>query len=425
MNQMAPDAVLDAPVERSPAADPSADVFDLTEEELDADPHRHIAEMRRHTEVWRRSVTAMGREIGVYTVFSHDLCSALLTHPATRQFYTQLLMWRGVPVGPLQNLFLNGMPTVDGPPHRQRRKPLAGSFTMPVIKNMQPRIRQFVREHLAAHLPQGGMNVATDFAKTFPPRLLCSIIGIPPDEVDHFVGLARQAAVGLTLFPLEQLPDIDGAAQTLLDYVERLLEKQRRVGQSEFLGRYLDAVEKTDPVLTEAETYVQLIDLMLASAETTRMTITNAVSLLLSDRSQWTALKLDRALVSGAVNEALRYEPSVGTCPRFVVEDVELGDLTVPSGSIISASLLGALRDPKLFTDPQRFNIMRTDFQRKHMVFGGGAHRCLGESLAWIEIFETIDAIADLMPGIRLVGDPVNCTGFSGIRRVTDCMVEY
>ncbi|MFX7507097.1 hypothetical protein ABTJ37_22535, partial [Acinetobacter baumannii] len=82
---------------------------------------------------------------------------------------------------------------------------------------------------------------------TFPPRLLCSIIGIPKDEVDYFVGLARQAAVGLTLFPLEQLPDLDGAAQTLLEYVERLLEKQRTVGQSEFLGRYLESVEKIDP----------------------------------------------------------------------------------------------------------------------------------------------------------------------------------
>ncbi|MFZ5700475.1 MULTISPECIES: cytochrome P450 [Pseudomonadota] len=425
MNQMAPDAVIDDPVERSQMADAKACVFDVSEAELDAHPHEYIAEMRRHTEVWRRSVKAADREIGVYTVFSHDLCSKLLTHASTRQFYTQLLMWRGVPVGPLQNLFLNGMPTVDGPPHRRRRKPLAGSLTMPVIKSMQPQIRVFVRNYLKPYLAQGGMNVATDFAKTFPPRLLCSIIGIPKDEVDYFVGLARQAAVGLTLFPLEQLPDIDGAAQTLLEYVERLLEKQRTVGQSEFLGRYLESVEKIDPELTPAEVYVQLIDLMLASAETTRMTITNAVSLLLSHPSQWQALLADRSLVGGAVNEVLRYEPSVGTCPRFLVEDVELGDMVIPANSIISASLLGALRDPTLFSDPQRFNIMRTDFQRKHMVFGGGVHRCLGESLAWIEIFETIDAIADMIPNIRLNGDPVSCTGFSGIRRVTDCNVVY
>jgi cytochrome P450 family 103 len=425
MNQMAPDTVIEGPQVRTPIADVERDIFAISEAELDAHPHEYIARMRQHTEVWCRSVKAADREIGVYTVFSHELCSTLLTHPNTRQFYTQLLMWRGVPVGPLQNLFLNGMPTVDGPLHRRRRKPLAGSFGMPVIKNLQPQIRQFVQGQLKGYLAQGGMNVATEFAKTFPPRLLCSIIGIPKDEVDYFVGLARQAAVGLTLFPLEQLPDIDNAAQTLLDYVERLLEKQRSVGQSDFLKQYLHMVESTDPALTPAEIYVQLIDLMLASAETTRMTITNAVSLLLSDRSQWQALLWDRSLAAGATNEALRYEPSVGTCPRFVVEDVQLGEMTIPANSIISASLLGALRDPKLFAEPQRFNIMRTDFQRKHMAFGGGAHRCLGESLAWIEIFETISAIAEMMPDIRLIGDPVNCTGFSGIRQVTDCNVVY
>lgn len=425
MNKITPSHVFENPENRTEIDIAERDVFAVSEAELDAHPHEYIAKMRQQTEVWCRTVTAADREIGVYTVFSHDLCSNLLTHPHTRQFYTQLLMWRGVPVGPLQNLFVNGMPTVDGIQHRRRRKPLAGSFTMPVIKAMQPEIRKFVRNHLEGYLAQGGMNVATEFAKTFPPRLLCSIIGIPKDEVDYFVGLARQAAVGLTLFPLDQLPEIDGAAQTLLEYVERLLEKQRSVGQSQFLGQYLQSVATIDPQLAPAEVYVQLIDLMLASAETTRMTITNAVSLLLSDHEQWDALLNDDSLIGNAVNETLRYEPSVGTCPRFVVEDVQLGDRTIPANSIISASLLGALRDPAKFHEPQRFNIRRTDFQRKHLVFGGGAHRCLGESLAWIEVFETISALADFVPGIRLQGSPVNCTGFGGIRQVTDCNVVY
>jgi len=296
---------------------------------------------------------------------------------------------------------------------------------MPVIKRMQPEIRKFVRAHLEGYIAQGGMNMSTEFAKTLPPRLLCSIIGIPEEDVERFVGLARQAAVGLTLFPLEQLGDINGAAQDLMEYVERLLCNTRADLRSEFLNQYLDSVAAIDPELTEAEVYVQLIDLMLASAETTRMTITNAVSLLLSNPTQWTELVSDDSLVGGAVNEALRLEPSVGTCPRFIIGDIQLGDHLIPANSIISASLLGALRDPLLFGNPADFDIKRTDFQRKHLVFGGGAHRCLGESLAWIEVFEAISAIADLIPQIRLQDGPVNCTGFSGIRKVSDCHVVY
>lgn len=425
MNSITSNTAFAEPQYRNSAYIDDDDIFDVSEAELDEHPHDYIARMRQHTEIWCRKVTAANRDIGIYTVFSHDLCSALLTHPHTRQFYTQLLMWRGVPVGPLQNLFANGMPTVDGMVHRNRRKPLAGSFTMPVIKKMQPEIRAFVRNHIAEYLPQKGMNIATELAKTLPPRLLCDIIGIPEDDIDHFVGLARQAAVGLTLFPLEQLGEIDNAAQALLDYVERLLDKNRNKERSAFLDQYLQSVASIDPGLSKAEIYVQLIDLMLASAETTRMTITNAISLLLSDRRQWDALLSDSSLIGGAVNETLRFEPSVGTCPRFVVSDIELGEHFIPANSIISASLLGALRDPQKFENPQKFNIKRSDFQRKHLVFGGGAHRCLGESLAWIEIFEIISAITDFMPEIRLQDGPVRCTGFSGIRRVTDCHVTY
>ena len=270
------------------------------------------------------------------------------------------------------------------------------------------------------------MNLSTEFAKTLPPRLLCSIIGIPEDDIEQFVGLARQAAVGLTMFPLDELGVIDDAASALMDYVERLLGDARADERSDFLNHYLQSAASVDPELSQAEIYVQLIDLMLASAETTRMTITNAMSLLLSHRDQWEELVVgSETLVGGAVNEALRMEPSVGSCPRFVVGDVQLGDHHIPANSIISASLLGALRDPLLFRNPASFDIKRTDFQRKHMVFGGGPHRCLGESLAWIEIFEAISAIADLLPQIRLQDGPVNCTGFSGMRKVSDCHVVF
>ena len=397
--------------------------INFSETELDNDPHGCIFEIRKETNVWRRSVLAMGREIGIYNVISHELCQSLLANKDCQQFYTQLLMGRGVPVGPLQNLFANGMPTVDGPLHRRRRKPLSHPFGKPNIMSFQPKVRDFVRRELKTYLGQGTMNVATEFAKSAPPRLLCEIIGIPNSEQERFVELARLAALGLTLFPIEQLDEIDAASAELMDYVEQLLG--RPPGErGTFLNVYLATAEAIEPPLSDDEIRVQLIDLLLASAETTRMTMTNAVSLLLSHPEQWEALKRNRDLVSGAVNETLRFQPSIGTCPRFAAKDIWVGDHFIPCGSIVSASLLGALRDPTKFAEPDRFNIQRTDFQRKHLAFGGGAHRCLGESLAWFEVYETIDALADMAPNMSLVGDPVICTGFSGMRRVTDCYIN-
>jgi cytochrome P450 len=66
----------------------------------------------------------------------------------------------------------------------------------------------------------------------------------------------------------------------------------------------------------------------------------------------------------------------------FTCEDIEIGDYVVPRDRILSLSTLSAMRDPALYADPDSFNIRRTDHPRRHLVFGAGVHRCLGEALA-------------------------------------------
>lgn len=425
MNKITSNSVFNAPEKRKEIGIAKRDILAVTEAELDAHPHEYILRMRQHSEVLCRTVKAADQEVTVYTVFSHELCSTLLAHPHIRQFYTPLLTRRGVSSGPLQSIFINGMQTVDGEMHRRRRKPLAGSFAGPVIKEMQPTIKTFVRDHLTNYLPRRSMNLSKDLAKKLPSSFMCGMIGIPVEDIDRIVGLGGRAFVGLTPFDPKQLPDIEAAAQELHEYTEWLVDEKRSRNRSEFLDQYLKSSAAIAPELTEAEIQVQLIGLILGSAETTGMAIVNAVSLLLSDRKQWEALKSDHSLIGPTVNETLRFEPSIGTCSRFTADEICLGEEIIPANSIISASLLGALRDPALYNNPQRFDIKRTDFQRKHLAFGSGAHRCLGDSLAWLEIFETISAIADFMPDIHLQGDPVKCTGFGGIRQISDCNVAF
>jgi cytochrome P450 family 103 len=144
--------------------------FELSDAELDASPHQCVATIRQHGEVWRRSVMAADREVEIYTIFSHDLCSALLNHEHIRQFYTPLLLRRGVTAGPLLSLFTNGMQTVDHDVHRRRRKPLSGLFTMAMMKEAQPKIKTLVRDHLKELLPQKAMSLWNDLAKTLPPN---------------------------------------------------------------------------------------------------------------------------------------------------------------------------------------------------------------------------------------------------------------
>jgi cytochrome P450 family 103 len=130
-------------------------------------------------------------------------------------------------------------------------------------------------------------------------------------------------------------------------------------------------------------------------------------------------------LIPGAVAEAMRYEPSVGSIPRFTVEEIEVDGYLVPRNAILSVSTLSAMRDESLYADPDRFDMTRADHPRRHLVFGGGVHRCLGESLAKAELEEGLAAITARTPGLRVVGEPPRLIGHSGIRRMTGMNVAW
>jgi cytochrome P450 len=97
---------------------------------------------------------------------------------------------------------------------------------------------------------------------------------------------------------------------------------------------------------------------------------------------------------------------------------VELSDVTVPANQVVGLSTLSAMRDEKQLDDPSRFDLHRKDAVRPNMVFGGGAHRCLGEMLARIEMEEGLAALMDAAPDIELIEAP-RLVGNSGIRRST------
>jgi cytochrome P450 family 103 len=126
----------------------------------------------------------------------------------------------------------------------------------------------------------------------------------------------------------------------------------------------------------------------------------------------------DPGLIPAAVAESLRYEPSVGSAGRVAQEDIALDGHVVPAGSMILLSTLSALRDEAVYAHPDTFDIRRTDLPRLHPIFGGGAHRCIGEALARIELEEGLGALMRLAPDLRLTGAMPAIQGHSGIRRI-------
>jgi cytochrome P450 len=92
---------------------------------------------------------------------------------------------------------------------------------------------------------------------------------------------------------------------------------------------------------------------------------------------------------------------------------------------ILAPLIKRAMRDPALYAEPDRFNIRRTDHPRRHLVFGAGAHRCLGEVLARAELEEGLAALVQRLPQLQVAGRPPTMFGHAGIRRVDAMRVGW
>jgi cytochrome P450 len=151
----------------------------------------------------------------------------------------------------------------------------------------------------------------------------------------------------------------------------------------------------TDEVVSNAAV------LMFGGIETTEGMICNAILHLLGDPGQLGLVLADRQLLSGAVEESLRLEPSAAVVDRYATADVPLGPARIRRGDLVIVSIAAANRDPAVFADPDRFDIRRVN-ARQNLGFARGPHFCPGAQLARIETCAAIEAMLDQLPGVRL-----------------------
>ncbi len=391
----------------------------LTTDELDRNPHGVFRRFRPLTPL-------LEREDGTYVVIRSGDVERLMTDQRTRQLETERFQARGTDNGALFELVANSMMLSNGATHRRRRAPVSRAFAHRLITGMRPRIRDVADELLRQHLAGRQMSLRDDYAALIPARTISMVLGLPEHDIPSFTRWVYSLARSTTFsYTAAEAPEMEQAAHDLLFYTSELLAQRRAVPRDDFLTDYVNMADQ-EGLLSAPEILSQLITVMVAGSETTRTAMVMQVALLLEHREQWDAICRKPALIPSAVSEGLRYEPAIGSVPRFTLEDIEIGRIVVPAESVMVLSTLSAMRDPALYSEPDRFNILRTDHPYRHMVFGGGPHRCLGEVLARAGLEEGLAALAVRLPQLRLAADetPV-ITGHAGMRRVADVRVAW
>jgi hypothetical protein len=397
---------------------PTSDLPRFTVAELDRDPHRIFSRCRSIAPVIARA------EGGYIAIRAPDV-ERLITDPRTRQMETESLRARGVGDGALFDFFRNSMLFTNGTDHRRRRAPVSRAFAWQLIAQLRPRIRTVAEQLIDAVGPSREMNFLDEFCAVIPARIVSDVLGLPPDDIPRFTRWVYTIARAISAsFTPAEIPEIEAATRSLHEYVEQLLAARRANPCGDFLTGYVNAVDEAGN-LVPLEIIVQIMTVIIGGSDTTRAAMALQVALLLQHREQWEAICNDPALIPGAVSEALRYEPSVGSVPRVTLEDIELDGCVVPRGQMLSLSTMSAMRDPARYAEPDRFDIRRADLPARHPVFGGGVHRCLGELLARAELEEGLAALAARLPSLDLAGEPPVLTGHAGIRRLSGMRVRW
>jgi cytochrome P450 len=251
----------------------------------------------------------------------------------------------------------------------------------------------------------GGADLVSQFAYPLPTMVIGRLLGIPVEDMDDFKHWSDEWLI--LLGQLGGLDRVVAAARSVVDfqlYVNAMVQARRTNPQDDLVSAVtIAAAELADPP-SDAALVGLLMTVMFAGHETTTSLITNTVKLLAQHPDQLAAVQADRELIPAAVVESLRFDPPVPAMYRTATRDVELAGCALPAGAHIQLSFASANRDETRFSQPDRFDIRRTD-AGNHLSFGKGIHFCIGAALAQLEARVGIDVLLDRLPGLSLAPD--------------------
>jgi len=235
-----------------------------------------------------------------------------------------------------------------------------------------------------------------------PAQVLFMLLGIPEDEVSNVKRWADNRLL-LIFGKLTKEKQLE-AAHELVDYWQycvRHVESKKASPGADLPSDMLAARNGDDSILTMMDITLTVFGLLLAGHETTSNMSANAVLALLENEGSWQQLQQNPALIPNAVEELIRYRPSVVAWRRKTLEAVDIAGVPIPKDSRLLLFLASANRDGDKFDDADKLDLLRKR-ARAHISFGFGAHFCLGAPLARLELQIILERLTQRIPDMRL-----------------------
>lgn len=303
----------------------------------------------------------------------------------------------------------------DPPTHTVLRGVMSRVFTPRRMAAIEDQIRAYCVRCLDPLVGSDGFDIIAELASMMPMRVIGMLLGIPEDDQ---IGVRDANDANLRTKPGTPMkvadPDSIADGRIYADYVD-----WRAKNPSDDLMTALLNVEFEDESgvrrkLTRKEIlhYTQVV--AGAGNETTGRLIGWLAKVLAEHPDQRREVEQDRSLLTRAVDETLRFEPTGPHVARYTIRDFEAYGTTVPAGSAVLLLFGSANRDPLRYRDPDTFDLHRDSIS--HLTFGKGVHYCLGANLARLEGRVALDELLNRWPEWNVDYDSLKLAPTSTVR---------
>jgi cytochrome P450 len=324
-------------------------------------------------------------------------------HDAVRDIYKTPDLFSSESITPWQpEPIYRFVPTqIDAPDHIKYRRIVNPWFSPRAIDAAEERMRLLCRRLVEEAAPSGGTDFITGFALRFPTEAFLSMVGIDPDEADHFVEWVEDFFAGFSGDP-DGLEAMTNALASIRGYWADAIEERRKDSEPREgdLASHLLHATFDDRPLNDTELQDMLTVLVLAGLDTTRGTLGYLFRHLATHPEDRQRLINEPELIPSAVEEVLRYYTIIFGDGRKVTRDTEFHGVQLKQGDMVYALVSGANRDPRAYERADEFVIDRK--RNQHMGFANGPHRCLGAHLARRELQLAVEEWLRVIPDFHI-----------------------
>lgn len=278
----------------------------------------------------------------------------------------------------------------DGEVHDRLRRQVYRMFTPALVAGQRSAIENYVTGLVSGLVGAGEVDFVADLAVHVPGHVIGHLLGVPEadcpmlrtwsENIVQYFDVDRSAA---------RKALAESTAAEFGAYLRELKADRVRNPREDLVTRLVQAEQLGE--MSEDEFISTAMLILMAGHGSTIDVLGSGMHAMLRFPDQMARLKADPSLMPTAVQEMFRFESPLPFFDRYAAEEVEVGGITYPRGTRFGLLYGAANRDPAQFDQPDRFDVGRTP--NRHLAFGGGAHFCLGNHLARLDmdvIFTTL-----------------------------------